>query len=161
LREAKADLVGLAIYDRLDLSPPADPNLLQTVWRKREIENYLSQRETLLAYARALSTQLQGPIFSAAWAEAMREAIAEIEAALAALGKPSPWGPEIKVSDDFFDPLFKKFFENLKLPNLMRKTDYHTLAPFVDVSSIDDEVKTKLDQIARTAERAKPRRLTA
>jgi hypothetical protein len=33
-------------------------------------------------------------------------------------------GPDIKASDDFLDPLFRKFYEKLGLLNLMRKTDY-------------------------------------
>ncbi|HEY8022202.1 MAG TPA: AAA family ATPase, partial [Thermoanaerobaculia bacterium] len=157
LRESKTDLVGLAIYDRLDSDLPADPNLRQTVWRQREIENYLSQEETLLAYAEALGRDQHGPIFGLAWRKVMKETVAEIEAALRSLGKPSPWGAEIKASDDFLDPLFKKFFELLSLPNLMRKTDYHTLAPYVSAAAIDDDVKAKLDQIASAAQAAKPR----
>ena len=51
LREAKPDLRGIAIYDRLDPSPQADPNLPQLTWRQREIENYLCSREVLLDFA--------------------------------------------------------------------------------------------------------------
>ena len=47
LREAKADLAGFAICDRLDLSLPADPNLEQRMWQRREIENYLCSRDVL------------------------------------------------------------------------------------------------------------------
>ena len=155
LREAKSDLVGVAVYDRLGVDPPADPNLTQTIWRRREIESYLSQRRTLLAYAEAQGAQQRGPLFGGEWRDAMNEAIAEIESALTALGKPSPWGPDLKASDDFLDPLFRKFFEKLSLPNLMRKTDYHTLAPFVDKAEIDDEVTEKLDLIESTAMRAR------
>jgi len=49
LREAKGDLIGIAIYDRLDSPLPADPNLTQRMWQRRKLENYLCQRETLLA----------------------------------------------------------------------------------------------------------------
>jgi len=158
LREAKADLAGLAIYDRLDQAPPPDPNLSHLVWRRRELENYLCQKETLLAYAEAQGRNQHGDLFGSAWREEMTEAITEIEAALAKLKKPSPWGMDIKASDDFLDPLFKDFFEKLNLPNLMRKTDYHTLAPFVPVDQIDDDVREKLDQITRIAIRANPRK---
>ncbi len=88
----------------------------------------------------------------------MVEAIQEIESALAALGKLSPWGPDIKASDDFLDPLFRKFYEKLGLPNLMRKTDYHALAPFVPAAALDNEIRETLDLIAQTADQAKPRR---
>ncbi len=158
LREAKRDLVGLALYDRLDQPPPADPNLRQQMWRRRELENYLCQRETLLAFAEAQGHAQVGDLFAATWREAMEESITEIEAALAALGRPSPWGPDIKASDDFLDPLFEKFYGKLVLPNLMRKTNYHTLAPFVPAAELDDEVREKLDQIAQSAAQARPRR---
>ena len=157
LREAKGDLIGLAIYDRLEQTPPTDPYLTQATWRRRELENYLCQRETLLAYAEAQGRDQHGELLGEGWRRAMVDAIGEIESALAALGKQSPWDPDIKASDDFLDPLFKKFFDKVGLPNLMRKTDYHTLAPFVSPADIADEVREMLDRIAQAAERAAPR----
>ena len=154
LREAKPGLVGLALYDRLDSSPPADPNLTQHMWRRREIENYLCQKVTLLAWAEAQGRELQGELFAASWRGTMEKVIAEIAAALSALGKPEPWSPDLKTSEEFLDPLFRKFYEALKLPNLMRKTDYHTLAPFVPATGLDDEVSEKLDAIREVAARA-------
>ena len=158
LREAKPDLIGVAIYDRLDQAPPADPNLPQHAWGRRELENYLCQKETLLAFAEAQGREQLGDLFSARWRQTMDEVIAEITKALEALGKPSPWGADIKASDDFLDPLFKRFYERLDIPNLIRKTDYHTLAPFVPRSSLDPEVGEKLDRIADAAAKARPRR---
>lgn len=158
IREAKPDLVGIAVYDRLAQDPPRDAQLTHLVWRQRELENYLCSRETLLAFADARGREQQGDLFGAAWRERMEESITEIEAALAALGRPSPWGPDIKASDDFLDPLFKRFYEKLGLPNLMRKTDYHTLAPFVPPDTLSEEIREKLDAIADVAAQARPRR---
>jgi hypothetical protein len=157
VREAKADLMGIAIYDRLEQQPPADPQLRQLMWRQRELENYLCYRETLLAFAEAKGQPQGGARFGQTWRGAMETTIQELEAALTVFGKPSPWGPDIKASDDFLDPLFRNFYKNLGLPNLMRKTDYHTLAPFVPVSLLDAEIAEKLDSIAEMAEQAKPR----
>ncbi len=86
----------------------------------------------------------------------MEEAIEEITDALRALGKPDPWSPEIKASDDFLDPLFKRFYDKLGLPNLTQKTDYHTLAPFVPPEELDPEIKEKFDAILDVAEKANP-----
>jgi predicted ATPase len=157
VREAKADLVGVAIYDRLEHSPPPDPNLLQHTWRRREIENYLCQEATLLAWAEAQGRAAAGDLFAAPWREAMESAVQEIRQALTALGKPAPESPDLKASDDFLDPLFRKFYEGLALPNLMRKTDYHTLAPYVPANALDAEVREKLDAIAAGAARAQRR----
>jgi len=151
LREAKADLRGIAVYDRLAVALNEDPNLVQLSWRRREIENYLCQRETLLAWAQAMGSRQHGALFGPTWAQTMDDAIAEITQALAALGKGDPWGADIKASDEFLDPLFRKFFEKLALPNLMAKTDYHTLVHFVPRERIDPEVRQTLDRIADVA----------
>jgi energy-coupling factor transporter ATP-binding protein EcfA2 len=158
IREAKPDLIGIAVYDRLERQPPAEPQFRQIMWRRRELENYLCTRETLLAFATAKGQEQQGEMFGGSWSAVMEETIQEIESALAALGKPSPWGSDLKASDDFLDPLFRKFYQKLGLPNLMRKTDYHTLAPFVPAAAIDNEIREVLDAIVHTANQARPRR---
>jgi len=157
LREAKPDLRGFALYDRLEKKLPKDLNLEQRMWRKKEMENYLCQKEALLQWAQTQGDIRQGPIFSEAWKSTMEGIIAEMEGALETLGKPSPWSEDCKVTDDFLDPLFKKFFGKLRLPNLMQKTDYHELAAFVPRERIDPEVKQMLDSIQELAEAAETR----
>ncbi|MDZ4756370.1 MAG: AAA family ATPase [Phycisphaerae bacterium] len=157
VREAEPNLSGLALWDRLNQAPPADPNLTQLTWRRREIECYICQRSTLLAWAEAAGRAQSGDLFAATWREQMVLAIAEIQTALAALGKPDPWGPDLKASEEFLHPLFRRFYERVELPNLMRKTDYHTLAPFVSAEEVDPDVRVKLDAIADVASRARPR----
>lgn len=157
LREAKPDLVALAIYDRLDQDLPDEAHFRQVMWHRRELENYLTQRETLLAFAAAQGGETSGPLFSNLWADAMARAIDDIEAALATLGEPSPWGPDIKASDAFLDRLFPKFYRALGLENLLNKTNYHVLAPYVGTDSLDPEIAAKLDLISETACRARPR----
>lgn len=154
LREAKPDLKGIAIYDRLEFPLIDDPNLVQLCWQRREIENYLCQRETLLAWAKAMGSRQHGELFESVWQQVMEDSITEIAQALAALGKADPWGADIKASDDFLNPVFRMFFEKLKLPNLMAKTDYHTLVPFVPRERIDPEVSQILDRIAEVASSA-------
>lgn len=156
LREAKPDLQGIALYDRLETVLTDDPNLVQLTWKQREIENYVCKRDALLSFAEMQGQEQHGDLFGITWRRTMEEAIDEITAALAALGKPDPWGADIKASDDFLDPLFKKFYEKVGLPNLMRKTDYHTLAPHVVAADLSDEVREKLDAIADVAARARP-----
>lgn len=59
-----------------------------------------------------------------------------------------------EVEIELAEPLFSRFYERLSLLNLMRKSGYHTLAPFVQAEEIDPEVTEKLDQSARVAEEA-------
>lgn len=157
LREAKQDLAGIAIYDRLDASLPDDPNLKQRMWARRELGNYLCQRSTLLGFAEGQGRKQQGELFGAAWRTAMEEAIQQVENALQTLGK-DPWSKDIKASDEFLKPLFERFYKSLHLPNLMSKTDYHVLASFVPVEEIDPEIGQALDAIAAVASGARPQR---
>ena len=155
LREAVPTLIGMSLYDSLDIALQADPYLVQRMWKRREIENYLCQRETLLAWAKAQGSIQVGDLFSTVWCETMGAAIDEVAAALATLGKPEPWSADVKASDDFLQPVFQKFYDKLGLPNVMRKTDYHTLAPYVGAAGIDAEVREVLDDIDSVARRAK------
>ncbi len=157
LREAKPDLVGFGLFDRLDLVPDhSHPNLRVRVWRRREIENYIAQRDVLLRWAQATGTEKDGELFGSAWAAAMERAIDQIEQAMRTLGS-SPWSDDTKASDEFLDRLFELFFQSLQLPNLLRKSDYHQLAAFVEPQDLDPEVGEVLDAIVQTAQDAAPR----
>jgi ABC-type branched-subunit amino acid transport system ATPase component len=156
LQLAKKDLQGFALFDQLDKSLDSNPHLEQWMWKRREIENYLCYRETLLLWAQGEAEQQMGALFRNLWQDQMESSIRKIEGAMSVLGKGSPWAPETKVSDDFLDPLFEDFFKSLELPNLMRKTDYHTLARYVPREVIAPEVGEVLDRIAAVCERAHP-----
>jgi predicted ATPase len=151
LREAKPDLRGIALFDHLGATLPADPNLACLMWRKREIKNYLCQESTLLDWAHEQGRRQVGELFAMTWRDAMRTAIVYVADALRTLHGAEPWDANVKASDDFLDPLFRRFYDSLGLPNLMRKTDFHTLAQFVPLAEIDDEVREKLDAIALMA----------
>jgi hypothetical protein len=158
LREAKPDFAGIAIFDRLDRKLQEGQPLVELMWQRREIENYLCQPEVLLAYARHdVPDDLFGLAERERREQAMDEAIAEVTQALETLGRPSPWSSDIKASSDFLDPVFERYFRKLGLPNLMRKTDYHVLAGLVPREQINAEVVEKLDAIVSTVVQARPR----
>ena len=157
LREAKTNLLGFCLFDRIGEGLQTTPELREHQWKQREIENYLCRKEVLMAWADAEGKKRSvGPLFTKQWLSTMEEAIAEIETALETLGKDSPWSPDTKVSDEFLKPLFDSFFNRLGLENLMRKTNYHTLVQYVPVDQIDPEVSEVLDGILEIAEQAKP-----
>ncbi len=156
LREAKSDLVGIAIYDRLETKLPDDPYLVQRMWKQRELENYLCQKETLLLFAEDQGRKQLGELSVAAWRSAMEKAVEKVKSALQTLGK-NPWSADIKASDEFLEPLFKQFFELLDLPNSMNKTNYHILADYVPEMEIAPEIREALDAIMTVANKAKPR----
>ena len=154
LREAKDDLVGIAIFDRLERKLKQETPLAELMWSRREIENYVYDEEALLAYARR---DLQDDLLGRASTQKMREALQEITEALQRLGKPDPWSPDIKASSEFLEPLFKAFFEKLGLPLGLRKSDFHILASLLPKNRVDREVIEKLDAIVAVARSAKPR----
>jgi energy-coupling factor transporter ATP-binding protein EcfA2 len=151
LKAAKPDLVGFALFDRIEKNLGTDADLTITLWRRREIENYLAMPETLLAYARHESQDAERR-------EQVMQEVIQLLVPPIALNNPSDkWWADTKMSDDFLDRLFDLYFEKLSLPNLMRKTNYHILAEFVPKDKIDLEVVEKLDAIVEVANRAKPR----
>lgn len=148
LQEAKPDLVGFCLFDRLDSELQDTPELREYAWKRREIENYLCYKEVLLAWARETAEQRHGgSLFSGHWENKMEESISEIESALVTLGKGSPWSSDAKVSNDFLEPLFEAFFKKLGMDNLMRKTNYHRLVHYVAADVIALEVSEVLDRI--------------
>lgn len=156
LREAKPNLFGIAIFDSVAQPLDASGPLCELKWRQREIENYLCFPETLFSYADLVDGK-PGPLFEEDLRKrqktAMREAIDEVAAALKTLGRPDPFGPDVKASDDFLGPVFEKYYEKLGGRNLLLKTDYHSLAHLVPRERIDPEVREKLDRIVEVAGR--------
>jgi hypothetical protein len=158
LREAYPRLRGFALFDRIGHGE-LEPNqyLDQWRWHRREIENYFCYADTLLGWAREEGEATVGSLFGPTWVATMESSIAEVEAAMATLGKGSPWSPDTKVSEDFLEPLFEIFFKKLRLPNLMHKTNYHVLARHVPRSLIAEEVSVVLSLIEKVSTEAQPR----
>ncbi|MBK8916097.1 MAG: AAA family ATPase [Phycisphaerales bacterium] len=160
LREAKPDLVGVALFDRLERPLPDDLGAEGLEWTRREIENYLGLPDVLEAYARH-DLQYQDDLFDQAEAESrvalMKEIISDLVPPIALRDGPGHhWWRDTKITDDFLDPLFTMYFEKLGLPNLMRKSDYHQLAALVPREALDLEVSEVLDRIAKVARKARP-----
>ncbi len=159
LREAKGDLVGIAVLDRLGVDLQESKPLEIRTWRRREIENYLTSRIALLAYAESQATGVMaGPLFERHERQRLRnvmtQALSEITDALAKLNKPGPFSGEIKASDEFLTPVFHSFFQKLGLPDLMQKSDFHTLVRHLPINEVDPEVGETLDAILAVASRA-------
>lgn len=161
IREALPGLKGVALFDRLEKRRPETAPVECLMWERREVENYFCSQATLEAYAvQTARDDAFGPLFLPAEAGrrvgVMREAIREISAALQKLGRGSPWGPDMKVSDDFLDPVFRAYFGTLGLPNLMAKKNFYELAEYVPAEELDEEIRRKLDAVVRIALSAKP-----
>lgn len=158
LREAKPDLVGFVLFDRLDKELQSGSRLLERMWSRREIENYLVTPESLQGFVQ-LGLDSEDLIEAAEKRnrlEILESCVAELTNALNLTNEPDPWGPDIKVTDKFLDPLFKRFFERLGTPQRIYKRDYHGLADTVPLEQIGIEVIDVLDVILSTAKTATP-----
>lgn len=167
LREAAPHLMGLALFDRLTRRLPDDPFLRMIAWKKREIENYICTPEALLAWAGAdgVPRQEEDLVEQAASPgrrEAMAKAIEETSSALQKLGKSSPWDGDLKVSEEFLEPVFAMYHRMLGLPeSIMRKKQFYELADFLPDDQISPEIKEKLDIIWNMHSEAKALREAA
>ena len=159
LQEAKQDLVGIAIFDRLDKELRKNAPLTELMWAKRELENYFCSEQVLMAFA---AGRQPDDLFAHAEQdrrrEAMHDSIREVSQALRTLGKPDAWSVDIKASDEFLDPLFTDFSRRLGLPLVLRKSEYCDLVKFLPKAGVDPEVGRMLDAIVAVAARAAPRK---
>lgn len=158
LREAKRDLVGFALFDRLERDLHSDSPLTECMWSRREIENCLVTPASLRAFVQQglRDDDLIELTEKKNRLETLETALAEITHALAITNKPDPWGPDIKVTDDFLDPLFKLFYERLGTPQQIFKRDYHGLADVVPVGEFDPEITAVINAILAVAHNARP-----
>jgi ABC-type taurine transport system ATPase subunit len=160
LIEAKPDLVGFALFDRLAQTISDTPKLREYMWNRSEIENYLFSTETIVAFTKSLAKEkVAGPLLE--WGEQeklkniMQECLDDLVPRSALRDSSDPWWIDTKASD-FLDRLFKTFYKKLGIPNLMNKSDYHVLARHVPKEQIDPEVSQVLDAIYEIAGKSHP-----
>lgn len=155
VREANARLIGIALFDRLDLLPQGDqPGLAEIAWTRREIENYFASPEVLLAYAKGNAMDDLAELADSLEREqAMRSAIEEVEAAVQTLGEDL-WSPDRKASEQVLPQILQRYAGKLTGYRQPGKGHYYTLIDFQDPALIDPEVVIALDRIAEVSERA-------
>lgn len=147
LREAKPNLQGFALFDRLDAGPPAGFAIPCHCWARREIENYFATRDVLMGYAAATThDDLVGQAQRGEQEEAMDAAIQEVENALRTLQK-DPWAADLKVSEEFLPQVFQRYYSRLGRDNRLNKSDFHILVDYVAPQDIAGEVGEVLDKI--------------
>ncbi len=158
LREAKPDLVGFALFDRLERGIQTGSQLSERMWSRREIENYLVTPASLRAFVQ-MGLRRDDLIEEAERKNRLailETCISDLLTALRLTDKQDPYGPDIKVTNDFLDPLFKLFYERLGTPQRTFKRDYHGLAEVIPIEEIAPEVSQVLDAILEMATRAQP-----
>jgi len=157
LKEAKSDLVGIAIFDRIDSALDDTGQKRELMWNRREIENYLCCEKSLLGFA---THDQPNDLFGRAEADRRRQVMSESideVTRLLEIDDKEPWSEDVKASDEVLDRVFKLFFRKLEMPLTFRKADYHQLTEFLDVDDIDLEFSEKLDAVCEISSMARPK----
>ncbi len=158
LREAKPDLVGFALFDRLDKELHTNSKLTERMWSRREIENYLVTPASLRAFVQfgLRDDNLMDHAERLTRLNTLETCMTELINALRLTSEHDPWGPDIKVTDEFLDRLFMLYYERLGTPQQTFKRDYHGLADAIPIEEIDPEVSAVLDAVYEVADKASP-----
>jgi len=146
LKEAYKDLKGIALFDNIDKQLRQDSDLLELMWKRREIENYIPLPETLQRFF-----EKQIDIFSFNDLDIIDKIILDEVPPAALNDKTHDFWVKTKISDDFLDKVLKKFAERKNIPIPISKKDYYILLDYAKSNEIDKEVKEKLDLIYQIA----------
>ncbi|MBI5331867.1 MAG: AAA family ATPase [Betaproteobacteria bacterium] len=151
IKEARPDVLGLAIFDRLQRATSSPDGLQELQWQRREIENYFATPEMLLAFAKGgdlSQLDLIELTESEKRVEAMRFAINQVEQATQILGEDL-WSPDRKASEQVLPPIFARYLDqcpDVRVPS--GKGDYYKLISYQPLHDIESEVSKVLDAIA-------------
>lgn len=146
LREGIKHLKGIALFDRV-AGELQQNDLIETMWERREIENYLPVPEVIERYA----SQPAEDLFSRHNPELMKKIIKDEIPPAALKNKAHSWWINTKMSDEFLDKVFERYFKERNMPNLMTKRDYNILASFSLPDELNQEITEKLNIIYKIA----------
>ncbi|MBA3065259.1 AAA family ATPase [bacterium] len=142
LREGFKELKGVSLFDRV-AGELQKNDLVEMMWTRREIENYLPIPEVIERYV----SQPAKDLFSRHDGDLMRKIIEDEIPPAALKDKAHSWWINTKMSDEFLDKVFERYFKERKMPNLLMKRDYDILASFSHPDELDQEIVEKLDII--------------
>jgi len=145
LREAFPDLRGWALYDHIEKRIGERPGITETMWERREFENYLKVPDVLYRWAEQLynpDMALFQPV-----KEAMRTAVEKTIAPMHLEDPADPWWYDEKMSDNILAPVFSRYYKELGLPVAMNKGDYYQLVSFMQPKEVDPEINNKLEAL--------------
>ena len=168
LQEAKPDLIGFALFDRLqqgDVTRTAGKGQLQEVmWPRREIENYLLPTTTLIRFARDQAAATHEGLFKQGaiddWSKVMSDAITQRVPPIALQDPDDSYWADTKISDALIGPVFQAVGEAPDATGhiracFLRKKDYWHLATHLRRDEVHPDVIEVLDALAGCASRAK------
>jgi hypothetical protein len=134
------------LYDHIEKRIGERFGIIETMWKRREFENYLKVPEVLYRWAEQRynpDMALFQPV-----KDAMRTAVEKTIAPMHLEDPADPWWHDEKMSDNILAPVFSRYYKELGLPVAMNKGDYYQLVSCMRPEEVDQEIKVKLDSLA-------------
>jgi hypothetical protein len=159
LKAAYPKLRGVLIIDKTD-AVLQEGSLVEMMWRRREIENYLlvpaailrfcsqAAKDTFGSSAESGDTHLlfgQTLEVQTLFKKVSRISDEEFDAPL----KDSPFLLDTKASEVILEPFFKEFYRMIGKYNVMPKNAFYRIAAVMEKEEIHPDVIEKLDAIER------------
>ncbi len=161
LREAKADLIGYALFDNIPNELRNDNGLHAYSLKRKEIENYFCTEDVLVRWARGktdpqvINTLLRNEHIEQQdfREQKMREAIAKVEQSMKTLKKADTlWSHDLKASDEVLKPVIENYYEMIgRVDAVAQKARFCELIEFMNADEVDSEIREVLDGIQATA----------
>jgi AAA15 family ATPase/GTPase len=152
LRDAVPKLKGIAIFDRIDtVLDQNEKGLVERMWQRREIENYVFKSEVLIRFAiGTFSNDLFGVAESETRKKAMQKSIRLIVPQIALDDLNDQYWTNDKASEQL-ERIFREYFKEIDAYNVMGKNRFFELADMMTKDEIPDEIHTMLDLIYKVS----------
>ena len=144
LKDAKPDLIGIALYDNIQFSIGDLKGLNETKWKKNEIENYFFSRQVMLSWAIVIvSNDLFGTSEANQRKEAMENALDDVLPGVAKRDENDSYWSDVKASIEI-EKILKAFYKYMGYRGNSSKRNYVDLIDYLPMEKIDPEVSEKL-----------------
>ncbi len=144
LKDAKPDLIGIALYDNIQFSIGDLKGLNETKWKKNEIENYFFSRQVMLSWAIGIvSNDLFGTSEANQRKEAMENALDDVLPGVAKRDENDSYWSDVKASIEI-EKILKAFYKYMGYRGNSSKRNYVDLIDYLPMEKIDPEVSEKL-----------------
>ncbi|MEO7318177.1 MAG: AAA family ATPase, partial [Chthoniobacteraceae bacterium] len=161
LHGAHPQLRGLLLIDQTDLELQGGV-LVERMWTRREIENYLLVPPAILRFCEAELRQkpefagIEDELFAPEFARLKAQAGDLLQRRMLPAAFDAPFGDdpfliETKASDVVLEPFFKEFFAATRAYNTMPKKSFFRLAAIMKPGEVHSEVGGMLDLIGKLA----------
>jgi predicted ATPase len=148
LKVAIANLKGFVLIDQSAVSLENHPELIEKMWQRREIENYLLNPAAITRTCNRLVTQTM-ELFGA---NAMKTAEEMLRKRMTANDYDNPLIDSATLQDirgsEFLDSFFRDFFGEFDIYNPMPKREFYQIAASMTQAEIHPEVVRVLDSVA-------------